>query len=148
MRGSPSSLGPASRRTTSVSGSSARRAATIAPAVPPPTTTTSASRKLILGAVCRRRRQGAWALPRRPSALTGRHAEIRDHDPGTQPDTVRPVKAVVVGGGVVGLCCAYELHRAGAEVVVLERGKVGQGASRGNTGWVCPSFTYPLPGPG
>jgi D-amino-acid dehydrogenase len=55
---------------------------------------------------------------------------------------------VVVGGGVVGLCCAYELARRGASVSVLERGRVGSGASRGNTGWVCPSFTYPLPAPG
>jgi D-amino-acid dehydrogenase len=55
---------------------------------------------------------------------------------------------VVIGGGIVGLCCAYELDRAGAEVVVLERSATGSGASRGNTGWVCPSFTYPLPAPG
>jgi len=54
----------------------------------------------------------------------------------------------VVGGGVIGLACAWELHRGGAEVVVLERGKVGGGASRGNTGWVVPSMTSPLPGPG
>jgi D-amino-acid dehydrogenase len=33
-------------------------------------------------------------------------------------------------------------------VVVLERNEVGQGASLGNTGWVCPSFSYPLPAPG
>lgn len=58
------------------------------------------------------------------------------------------MRTVVIGGGVVGLCCAFELARGGADVVVLERGTVGQGASRGNTGWVCPSFTYPLPGPG
>jgi D-amino-acid dehydrogenase len=58
------------------------------------------------------------------------------------------VKVVVIGSGVVGLCCAYELRRGGAEVSVLERGRLGQGASRGNTGWVCPSFTYPLPAPG
>lgn len=58
------------------------------------------------------------------------------------------MKVVVVGGGVVGLCCAFELRRAGAEVVVLERGQVGHGTSYGNTGWVCPSFTYPMPGPG
>ncbi|MFN0155420.1 MAG: NAD(P)/FAD-dependent oxidoreductase [Gaiella sp.] len=58
------------------------------------------------------------------------------------------MKVVVVGGGVVGLACAFELHRAGSDVVVLERGKVGHGTSYGNTGWVCPSFTYPMPGPG
>jgi D-amino-acid dehydrogenase len=33
-------------------------------------------------------------------------------------------------------------------VTVLERGGVGQGASRSNTGWVCPSFSFPLPAPG
>jgi D-amino-acid dehydrogenase len=58
------------------------------------------------------------------------------------------MRVVVVGGGIVGLCCAYELERLGADVAVLERGRTGSGASRGNTGWVCPSFTYPLPGPG
>ena len=55
---------------------------------------------------------------------------------------------MVVGAGVVGLACAWELRRAGASVVVLERGAVGGGTTRGNTGWVCPSFTYPLPAPG
>ena len=57
-------------------------------------------------------------------------------------------RVAVVGAGVVGLACAWELRRAGADVVVLERGTVGAGVSRGNTGWVCPSFTYPLPAPG
>jgi D-amino-acid dehydrogenase len=55
---------------------------------------------------------------------------------------------VVVGGGVVGLACAYELRRGGAEVTVLERNEVGSGASRGNAGWVVPSMTSPLPAPG
>jgi D-amino-acid dehydrogenase len=58
------------------------------------------------------------------------------------------MRVVVVGAGVVGLCCALELQRAGAEVVVIDRGDVGGGASHGNTGWVSPSFTYPLPAPG
>jgi D-amino-acid dehydrogenase len=55
---------------------------------------------------------------------------------------------VVVGGGVVGLACAWELVRAGADVTVLERGALGHGVSRGNTGWVVPSMTSPLPAPG
>ena len=54
----------------------------------------------------------------------------------------------VVGGGVVGLACAWELTRAGAAVTVLERSDVGGGVSRGNTGWVVPSMTFPLPAPG
>jgi D-amino-acid dehydrogenase len=57
-------------------------------------------------------------------------------------------QVAVVGAGVVGLACAWELRRRGAEVVVIERGTVGGGVSRGNTGWVSPSFTYPLPAPG
>ena len=57
-------------------------------------------------------------------------------------------RVAVVGGGVVGLACAWELRRRGADVVVLERGAVGAGVSRGNTGWVSPSLTYPLPAPG
>ena len=54
----------------------------------------------------------------------------------------------VVGGGVVGLACAWELTRGGADVDVLEAGEVGGGVSRGNTGWVCPTITSPLPAPG
>jgi D-amino-acid dehydrogenase len=57
-------------------------------------------------------------------------------------------RVTVVGAGVVGLACAWELRRRGADVVVLERAGVGGGVSRGNTGWVSPSFTYPLPAPG
>lgn len=54
----------------------------------------------------------------------------------------------VVGGGVIGLLCAYELDRAGAAVVVLERDAPGAGCSLGNGGWVCPSLAVPLPTPG
>jgi D-amino-acid dehydrogenase len=57
-------------------------------------------------------------------------------------------RVAVVGAGVVGLACAWELRRRGADVVVVERAGVGAGVSRGNTGWVSPSFTYPLPAPG
>ena len=57
-------------------------------------------------------------------------------------------RVAVVGAGVVGLACAWELRRRGADVVVLERATVGGAVSRGNTGWVSPSLTYPLPAPG
>jgi D-amino-acid dehydrogenase len=58
------------------------------------------------------------------------------------------MKAAVVGGGVVGLSCAFALRRQGAEVTVYERGRVGEGCSRGNTGWICPGLSAPLPAPG
>lgn len=58
------------------------------------------------------------------------------------------MRVAVIGGGVVGLACAFELVRRGAHVVVLERGRVGGGASAGNTGWVTPSLASPLPSPG
>ncbi len=45
-------------------------------------------------------------------------------------------RTVVVGGGVVGVCCAYALAREGLDVVLLERGEVASGASRGNAGTV------------
>jgi D-amino-acid dehydrogenase len=61
---------------------------------------------------------------------------------------VSELRVAVVGAGVVGLACAWELRRRGADVVVLERARVGGGVSRGNTGWVSPSLTYPLPAPG
>ena len=54
----------------------------------------------------------------------------------------------VVGGGIIGLACAWELHQRGAAVTVLERDRVGAGSSGGNTGWVVPSMTSPLPAPG
>ncbi|NUR77545.1 MAG: FAD-dependent oxidoreductase [Thermoleophilia bacterium] len=54
----------------------------------------------------------------------------------------------VVGAGVVGLACAWELARGGADVVVLDAGTAGAGVSRGNAGWICPSITAPLPAPG
>ena len=58
------------------------------------------------------------------------------------------MRVAVVGGGVVGLCCAYELQRSGAEVVVVERGLCGGAASLGNAGWIVPSYSAPIPAPG
>ena len=58
------------------------------------------------------------------------------------------MKVAIVGGGVVGLCSAYALKRAGAEVVLLERATLGRGASEGNTGWISPTISTPLAAPG
>jgi glycine/D-amino acid oxidase-like deaminating enzyme len=55
---------------------------------------------------------------------------------------------VVVGGGIIGLCTAYYLPRAGAGVDLVERHTVGSAASRGNAGWVCESHSAPIPAPG
>jgi D-amino-acid dehydrogenase len=49
---------------------------------------------------------------------------------------------------VVGLSCAFALRRGGADVTLYERGRVGEGCSRGNTGWICPGLSAPLPAPG
>ena len=47
-------------------------------------------------------------------------------------------RVVVIGGGVVGVCCAYYLAKRGAQVTLLERGEIGQGASFGNAGAIAP----------
>lgn len=58
------------------------------------------------------------------------------------------MRVTVVGGGVVGLCAAEALRRSGAEVVLLEAGACGGGASEGNAGWIVPGLSGPLPAPG
>ena len=58
------------------------------------------------------------------------------------------MKVAVVGGGVIGLACAWYLQEGGAEVVVLERDGAGMAASRGNAGWITPGLSNPLPAPG
>jgi D-amino-acid dehydrogenase len=58
------------------------------------------------------------------------------------------MKAVVIGGGVVGLCCAVSLVERDIEVTVLDGGAVGAGASAGNAGWVVPGLAAPLGAPG
>ena len=54
---------------------------------------------------------------------------------------------VVVGGGLVGICCAYELAKHGERVIVIERDAVGVGASSGNAGLIAAGHA-PIPKPG
>lgn len=57
--------------------------------------------------------------------------EIQDSTTFTQESDV-----VVIGGGIVGACTAYELARAGVSVTLLEKGRVGCEQSGRNWGWV------------
>jgi D-amino-acid dehydrogenase len=58
----------------------------------------------------------------------------------------RPV--LVIGGGVVGVCCAYSLRLAGIPVMLAEASAVGSGASSGNLGLLAVSHSMPLASPG
>lgn len=54
----------------------------------------------------------------------------------------------IVGGGVVGLCTAYYLHRAGHRLTVFNREPIVDGCSFGNAGMIVPSHIVPLAQPG
>ncbi|GAB2584241.1 FAD-dependent oxidoreductase [Dyella jejuensis] len=55
---------------------------------------------------------------------------------------------LILGGGVVGLSCAWFLLQGGASVRVLEQGTPGCGSSHGNCGTITPSHAAPLAMPG
>ena len=46
------------------------------------------------------------------------------------------VDVVVIGGGIIGACTAYQLASAGSRVLVCEKGMVGAEQSSRNWGWV------------
>jgi len=50
----------------------------------------------------------------------------------------RGFDVVIVGGGVIGLACAWRLAQRGADVVVVERGEPGIGATRVAAGMLAP----------
>ncbi|OUC98777.1 FAD-dependent oxidoreductase [Streptosporangium minutum] len=74
------------------------------------------------------------------SAMPPPPAEPLLHDPDV----------LVIGGGIVGLFCAYHLRLGGSSVTVVERGPVGgpQSCSYGNTGFVGTQGAAPLAEPG
>jgi D-amino-acid dehydrogenase len=57
-------------------------------------------------------------------------------------------KAVIIGGGIIGLSSAYYLQKSGWEVTVLDKGDFLDNCSYGNAGYVCPSHFVPLATPG
>jgi D-amino-acid dehydrogenase len=56
--------------------------------------------------------------------------------------------AVIVGGGIVGVCCSYALRRAGFIVTLIEKDEPGRAASYGNSGSIGLSSSPPLGTPG
>lgn len=56
------------------------------------------------------------------------------------PNPTRSVSAdiTVIGGGILGLCCAWEMIRRGARVRVIERKRIGAGSSGGHVGALAP----------
>ncbi len=63
------------------------------------------------------------------------------------PDTAGS-KAVVIGGGIVGACCAYALMRRGFAVTLLEKDQPGHAASFGNSASIGLASIPPLGMPG
>jgi len=59
-----------------------------------------------------------------------------------------PASVVVIGAGVVGLCCAWHLARRGLAVTVLDPEPPGSGCSSGNAGALSPGSVAPLALPG
>ena len=57
-------------------------------------------------------------------------------------------KAIVIGGGAIGVASAYYLNKTGWDVTVIEKNKVGHGCSFANSCLVVPSHSHPIPGPG
>ena len=55
---------------------------------------------------------------------------------------------LIIGGGVIGVCCAHYLTEAGARVTLIERGDIAAGSSYGNAGLYVPSHSLPLAAPG
>ncbi|MGA0558539.1 NAD(P)/FAD-dependent oxidoreductase [Larkinella sp. VNQ87] len=54
----------------------------------------------------------------------------------------------IIGGGVIGLCSAYYLEKAGYQVTVFDRNALTDGCSFGNAGMIVPSHIIPLAQPG
>ncbi len=57
-------------------------------------------------------------------------------------------ECVVIGGGVIGLCSAYYLHKEGHHVTVVDQSNMDSGASYVNAGYLSPSHIIPLAAPG
>lgn len=55
---------------------------------------------------------------------------------------------IIIGGGIIGLCSAYYLHKEGHKVSVIDQSNLDMGASYVNAGFLSPSHFIPLSAPG
>jgi D-amino-acid dehydrogenase len=55
---------------------------------------------------------------------------------------------IIIGAGIIGLCSAYYLTKAGYKVTLLEQGDLINNCSSGNAGMIVPSHFIPLAAPG
>jgi D-amino-acid dehydrogenase len=55
---------------------------------------------------------------------------------------------VIIGGGIIGLSCAYYNLKEGNRVTVIDKSDISQGASFVNAGYLTPSHIIPLSSPG
>ena len=57
-------------------------------------------------------------------------------------------KVVIIGGGIMGVCSAYFLHKEGHEVTIIDKSNFSSGASFVNAGYITPSHIISLAAPG
>ena len=57
-------------------------------------------------------------------------------------------EVVIIGGGIIGLCSAYYLHKEGCAVTIIDQSDMTKGASFVNAGYITPSHIIPLAAPG
>ena len=50
---------------------------------------------------------------------------------------------VVVGAGIIGVCCARYLQMTGEQVTIIDRDGIGEGCSFGNAGVLCSFAAQP-----
>jgi D-amino-acid dehydrogenase len=54
----------------------------------------------------------------------------------------------IIGGGIIGLACAFFLNRQGHQVTVIDKNPIGDSCALGNAGYITASHFIPLAAPG
>jgi D-amino-acid dehydrogenase len=61
---------------------------------------------------------------------------------------VKKTETLIIGGGAIGVCCAFYLNALGRKVLLVEKNELCAGSSYGNAGLIVPSYSIPLAAPG